>query len=335
MLAITLLALALSPIKGEAKNHGGVASIEISPVNGEVKAGESLTLRLTAKDSAGLTWDISPNAYFQINDPRGSLKNNKYLAGKIGTWNLSVTYGNFSAKTTVKVLPGNLATIIINPNSKPEIIDLGATRTFNAQGFDKMNNLLTGLLFTWSQEDDLGDINQKGVFTAKDTGEGKIIASLNGVSGFSAIKVKEKTLLPAAANTTNTNTARPTTAVNTNANDNNNSNVNGQVAGVETAAAAETTETKDECKTLAWYWWVLIMLAFFAVLILYYFLIRKSKGGWWWIFPLILIAGVVWLYYQYSCNKYGWWPWVSIIMAILISLFRPKKYFEEPKSPTF
>jgi hypothetical protein len=313
----------------KAEDHGALNSIELSPVSAQVKAGENLTLSLIAKDAAGVAWDISQNAVYQVNDPRGKMENNIYSAGKIGTWEISVVYGNHTAKTSVQVLPGDLAAIIVNPNSQPEMIDLGSQKTFMAEGFDKMSNLLAGLAFNWSVEGSLGDINDKGIFGATDTGEGKIIASLNSVTGFSPIKVKEKTIVPALTTVTTT-TAKPKANANANI-----SETSGQVAGAEIAAAAEATDNADECKTWPWYWWALIMIGFFAVLILYYFFIRKAKSGGWWIFPLILTAAVVWLYYQYACNKYGWWPWITIIMAILISLFRPKKYFEEPKSPTF
>lgn len=332
--ALCLIAL-IFPFSLKAADHGALTSIELPPLLAQVKAGENLALTLTAKDTSGLSWDISQNAVYQTNDPRGKMENNIYSAGKIGTWEISAVYGNHAAQTTVQVLPGDLATIIVNPNSQPEIIDLGSQKTFTAEGFDKMSNLLAGLAFNWSADGLLGDINEKGVFGATDTGEGRIIASINSVTGFSAIKVKEKTLLPSIATVIPT-PVKPKT--NTNAMV---SNTNGQVAGAEIAAAAETakaaevTTAEKTCKTFAWYWWALIMIGFFAILILYYFFIRRAKAGWWWIFPLILTAAVVWLYYQYACNKYGWWPWVTIIMAILISLFRPKKYFEEPKTPTF
>ncbi|MFH1366442.1 MAG: hypothetical protein ABIH38_00440 [Patescibacteria group bacterium] len=336
ILALGLVAF-IFPFGLKAADHGALNSIELSPIEAQVKAGENLTLTLTAKDTAGATWDISQNAVYQVNDPRGKMEDNIYLAGKIGTFTITAAYGNFTAQTLIQVLPGDLTTIIVNPNSRPEIIDLGNQVTFNAEGYDKMSNLLAGLTFNWSAEGNLGDINDKGVFSATDTGEGKIIASIDSISGFSAIRIKERTLLPSAAVTNNSFPASTDNTASSNSNDNGNDNndVNGQVAGAEIAAAAETTETKDECKTIAWYWWVLIMIGFFAVLIAYYYFIRKSKSGWWWIFPLILTAAVVWLYYQYACGKYGWWPWVTIIMAMLITLFRPKKFFEEPKSPTF
>lgn len=326
-----LISLMIIPAGVFALDHEGIASVALSPQTPQtptVKAGENITFTLTAKDNAGITWDITAGATYQVNDPRGEMTANVYLAGKVGTWTVNAVYGNFTAQTSVQVLPGDLATIEVNPNSQPEIINLGSLKTFTAEGFDKMSNLLPGLTFTWSQEGNLGDINQKGVFSAENTGQGKIIASLNSISGFSAIKVKEKTAVPVT--TTNVSTAKPKINANTNVSD-----TAGQVAGAETAQTEETNATSDACKTLAWYWWLLIMIGFFAVLILYYFFIRKAKGGWWWIFPLILTAAVIWLYYQYACNKYGWWPWVTIIMAILITLFRPKKYFEEPKSPTF
>ena len=335
---LVLVCLCLTPQLAKADTHGALTSISISPVNGQVKAGQELSYTLTAKDSQGKTWDITQQAIFEVNDPRGIMVENDYLAGKVGTWQVKAYYGNFSAKTKVKVLPGDVASLQVNPNSQPEVVILGLKKTFTAQAFDKMANLLKGVKFAWSPPGDLGTIDKNGVFTAADTGEGKIVASIGDIKGSSAIKVREKTLLPATP-IANTNTApqtQPKKETNTNQSNINQTNTNqGEVKGAETAKAAEVTTEKNECKTMAWYWWIIMMVGFFAVLIIYYFLVRQSRGGWWWIFPLILTAAAVWSYYQYACNKYAWWPWVTMVMAILITLFRPKKYFEEPKSPTF
>lgn len=334
MIILGLFCFTFIPFGVRAENHGGIKSIELAPLEPSVRSGENLTFTLTAKDNADTAWDITASATFSIDDPRGSLENNLYQAGKVGIWTVSALYGNLTAETKVNVSPGDPARIQINPNTQPEIVILGEKKTFTAQAFDKMNNPLESLVFAWSQEGNLGSLDQSGVFIANDTGEGQIVASLGQISGSVEIKAKEKTILPQTAALI-VNQAAPANLNTSESQVTEETAETGTIAGAETVQAAEATENVDECKAFAWYWWVLIMLGFFAVLILYYFFIRKVKGGWWWIFPLIFTAGIVWLYYQYACNKYGWWPWVTIIIAILITLFRPKKYFEEPKSPTF
>ena len=340
ILTLAIFCLALTPGYASAAEHGGVESVNLTNLSAKVKAGVSFTLTLTAEDEDGNTWDVSENAIFQINDPRGTVEKNIYLPGKVGTWKIEAAYGNYSAQAEIQVIPGAVSKIEINPNSQPEIINLGEKKTFTASAFDSMDNAIDDAEFTWSQEGELGKIDETGVFEAIDTGLGHVIATANDVSGTIEIEVKEKTILPSTAVETETTTTTVIASSDNiveveNEEENSEEGEDGVIAGLETAKAEQITEEDGECKAFGWYWWLLIMIGYLAVLTYYYFLVRKSKSGWWWFFPLVLTFAVFWIYLQYSCNSQGWWLWVAIIMAIMITLFRPKKFYEEPKEPTF
>jgi len=333
-LIIGLLAFVPLFLKAE-ETHGGIISVKLVDVPQEIKAGEPLAIHLYASDENGKTWEISENTIFQVNDPRGQIEKNIYQAGKAGEWAIEASYGNFAAQAKIKVVPGPVSKIIINPNSLPEVINLNEQKKFSAAAYDKMGNLIEKADFHWTQEGNLGSIAQDGLFTAKKTGEGKVIASSGDISGSADIKIKEKTAL-AKVNPALTNSQTAASHQNNNSNTNeslsaNDQEQNGEVAG----AAAEAEENSNACQAFAWYWWLLIMIAYIGLLILYYFLIKKSKNNWWWLFPLALTVAAFWVYFQYSCQTNAWWPWVSIILALLVTLFRPRKFFEEPKEPTF
>lgn len=341
ILTLTIFGLVFAPGFARAEEeiaHGGIISVNLTNLSAKVKAGESFALTLMAEDKEGNTWDVSEYALFLVNDPRGMIEKNIYLPGKIGTWEIEAAYGNYSSETKIEVVPGTVSRIEINPNSQPEIINLNEKKTFNATAFDKMNNLVEAAEFIWSQQGELGEIDQVGVFEATDTGLGHVIATSGNVSATIEIEVREKTTLPALTPETentspaNANPAVPSPEENEESAD---QKEEGQVAGLETAQAEETNLEKEETKNLTWYWWLMILIAYLAVMILYYFAVKKSKSGWWWFFPLVLTIAAFWIYFEYSGNAHGWWPWVAIIMALLITLFRPKKFFEEPKEPTF
>lgn len=339
ILILTLLGFALMPafVRAEEEpEHGGIVSVNLTNLSAKVKAGVSFTLTLMAEDADGKTWDVSANALFLTNDPRGTIEKNIYQPGKVGNWEIEAAYGNYSSETKIEVIPGPISRIEINPNSQPEAINLGEKKAFSATAFDKMNNLAKNTEFAWSHEGDLGKIDANGVFEGVKKGAGNIIATANEVSGSVKIEVKEKTTLPVLTpETENAGPAAAAVIVKDEEENTEEENKEGQVAGIETAQAEQKTEENSECRTFAWYWWLMILIAYLAVMILYYFTVRKSKSGWWWFFPLVLTVAVFWIYFQYSCNSQGWWPWVAIIMALLITLFRPKKFFEEPKEPTF
>lgn len=332
ILTLTIFGLVLAPLAVRAETEiSGVASVKLTDLPAQVKAGESLTLTLIAEDAEGKTQNVSENALFQVNDPRGTIEKNIYLPGRAGTWKITASYGNYSSEAEIKVIPGAVSRIEINPNSQPEIINLDEKKTFTASAFDSMDNAVEEAVFTWSQEGNLGNIDKEGVFEAKARGSGHVIASSGDVSGKVAIEVREKIILEEPAAETEENAETPAQPI------------------TEEEPVEEETEEEiiadpegesekaeeEESKALAWYWWVLIMLAYLAVLIFYYSLVKKSKSGWWWLFPLVLTVAVLWIYFQYSGDAHGWWPWVAIILGLFVTLFRPKKFFEEPKEPTF
>ncbi|MDZ7798184.1 MAG: hypothetical protein U5L76_01050 [Patescibacteria group bacterium] len=339
LFTILISCLAIIPLTSQAQEeHGGIDQVKLVNIPAEIKAGETINLTLKAQDKQKNTWDISEFAIFITEDPRGSIEDNVYQAGKAGSWLIEAKYGNFAAQDEIEVISGEVNSIVVNPNSMPEVINLNQSQKFEAKVFDVMGNTIENPELTFSHEGNLGEINQEGVFVPKDTGLGQIMATSSNISESVKIEVKEETLLPPVAEenvNNNTNQAAQTEEVSES--EEQETEPEGEVAGVSEEAQAQEEEESpsDECTPLAWSWWLIILIIYIGVLIGYYFLVKKSKNKWWWLFPLVLTVAAFWIYFEYSCQTNGWWPWVAIIMAILVTLFRPKKFFEEPKEPTF
>jgi len=324
-LAVCLVLLVL-PFKIQAVSHGPTKSIEISPKTVTIASDTEQAMTLTAVDSNGVSWDVTQAAQFSTDDPFALIENNVYTAGKVGTWTISALIGNLSADTIITVIPGSLNSLVINPNSNPEIIPLDKTRQFEAIGFDKNNNKVENIDLTWSVEGGIGEISKTGLFKATKEGVSKVVAASNNISSFVTVKTRKTTeIIPVV---TNANTSGQTTLIREIPEE----TKQGQVAGEEIAAAAENTNTnssttnewEDTCLTHAWWIWLLLMIGYLVILIIYYFLVRKIKGSWWWIFPVLLTAASLWYFFAYACDQYNWWPWVTVIVGILATLFRPR-----------
>ena len=65
----------------------------------------------------------------------------------------------------VNVTVGPLHHIDVTPN--PVTVTVGGTEPFSAEAFDKYNNVIPGVGFSWST--DVGSVDSGGLFTAQTT----------------------------------------------------------------------------------------------------------------------------------------------------------------------
>jgi hypothetical protein len=83
--------------------------------------------------------------------------------------------------TSVAATNGLLDHIVVTPSAAS--IQVDSTQVFNAEGYDKYNNLISGLTFTWNSNAEAGSINSStGVFTAGHTA-GSYSDAVQAVSG--------------------------------------------------------------------------------------------------------------------------------------------------------
>ncbi|MFA6098653.1 MAG: Ig-like domain-containing protein [Patescibacteria group bacterium] len=262
---------------------------------------------------------------------------------KAGVYNvvLEVTDQNNGYDTQawqIQVKPGAVATITVDPYDKPYKVNVGASQQFTAQAFDQYGNEITGVDFEWSTNPDYGTVTNNGLLTGNKAGTSYVAAKANSIKKSVGLAIEggsnpvSNTNQASNANTaaaTNQNTNKSSNAnsqsQNTNANENTNESLTNGNINENTNENASEQENKA-CSN--WPHWLLIVLPiiYALALIVYYQFEKKNKSGSWWIFPVLLTAIGLIIFYKYICpDTYVWWPWVLVIIgAVLTLLYKGK-----------
>ncbi len=307
---------------------GPIVSITIAPTDPVIAAGTAQSFTVTGHDAAGVTADLTADAVFTMTDPLGAVKANAYTAGKSGTWVISGSYNNLTAEAKVTVTPGALNEIVVNPNSTPEFLTVGASRSFTAEAFDVHNNVLRDAEVQWTVTGDIGTVKNVNAtstkFTATKTGKGTLVARI----GETAMSVNVTVTAAPVANSNvnnnpNSNTAASTnvnTPTNVNATNNTNANTavvtNANVSDDNVNTAATSTSS---CKGWPRATWIWLFVAYVVLLVGGLYPIRKSRPTWWWAIPLVLTVAIIWVYYQFRCYPvFPAYPYLSLLAAITV-----------------
>lgn len=317
MLALIIGGLMLAPA---AHAVGPIVSVSIAPTEPIVAAGTVQSFIVTGTDAAGVTADLTANAVFTTTDPLGAMNANAYTAGKVGSWVVTGNYSNLTADAKVTVVPGTLQEIVINPNSAPEYLAVGASRSFTAEAFDANNNVIRDAEFQWTVTGDIGTVKNvtstTAKFTATTAGKGTLVARIGERTASIKVTVTEA---PVATTNTNANT-NATVNTNTAAISNGNTNV-----------AVETDTTVNEninvaadaddstCNGWSRATWIWLFIGYVLLLVAGLYPIRKSRPTWWWAIPLALTVALIWIYYQFRCYPlFPAYPYLTLLAAITV-----------------
>lgn len=323
-----LLAGAALLLSGQAVVAAAPTKITLSPATATVTADQTQTYTVTTD---GTPADVTSASTLSMTDPLGSITGATYHPGKAGTWTVQATYQSFKTTATVTVTPGAAAEVAVNPNTNPELTNIGTPRTFTATVFDSHSNTISNASVTWSVIGDVGTIDANGVFTPTKLGTGKVQAKNGAIVGEVAVQVN-------AALPTNTNTAANTNATrNANANKNTNAtianaNLNAATTNVNATNTNTTASTTDttKCTTLKTWVWIVILAAFLVAVYIFYMMVPVSA-----IWPVItaLVAAGVLAYIQrkYGCGTQSWWAWVATLGTVLLTAVSLR---QRPKNPT-
>lgn len=167
-------------------NPGPLVALEVSPAGPiTLPAGATTTLNVTGKDAFDNVVALAPD--WEQTVPLGSFEpGNIFRAEKVGTGELIVRAAEQSATVDVTILPGKLAKIVVEPdNPEPRA---GEQLTFKATGLDAYDNAVT-IEPTWRVVDHIGDITERGEFTALQAREGRVVATAGGVAGSTTVTV--------------------------------------------------------------------------------------------------------------------------------------------------
>ncbi len=329
--ALTLSLLLLGVGVARVQAAGPATAISVSPATATVNADQTVAFTVTATDASGIATNVTIDSNFSTDDPLGSVVSATYRAGKVGQWKILVTYQSFTATATITVAPGALSEIDINPDSQPEVVSVGNSRTFTAQGFDQRNNIVTDFSPTWVVSGEIGTIDERGKFVATTVGTGTIEArSASGVIDQVAVTVRAA----APIITTNTNVNSNTnTAANANANGNANTNTTTN-ANTNTALEPANTNTSAtlnntlKCTTMKNSLWVLIVVGYLAIVALLFAFVPVTR-----IWPAVIALGgaiaLIFVHRNYGCSVLPWWPWVLTLGTVGLTMLAlrqaPKK----------
>lgn len=303
---------------------GPAVTLRIEPAAATATADDTVALTVIAADQLGHAYPIT-NAILTTQDPLGSVDGGVYRPGKSGAWEIKAMTGALSATSSITVIPGKVASLSVNPNTNPELVAVGAKRSFTIQGFDAKNNPITNLPVAWSVSGGIGEIGKDGVFTAITAGEGRVKATFGNVAEEIAVKTRLASPTDETVTTNQSTAVSPSPATNA-AEESANTNSQ-EEAGTIAGAEDENAAAPITCSTLTWWGWLLVIAGYVAVLFAYYYFIRGWRSSYWWVAPLVLTVGVIWLFTAYRCGDlFGWWPWAALIAGILTTLFRPHRF---------
>lgn len=291
--------------------------ISVTPSSASLTADQETAFQVTAVDEQGASSDVTGEAVFTTDDPRGSFSGAVYQAGKVGRWFVGVRAAGQQATVAIIVTTGKLDSLVINPNSAPERVAVNTSRAFSVQGYDQNNNLVEAKNVSWSVSSSLGTINSSGVFSAKQIGEGTITATSGSIKQSVAVAVTEK---PVA-----------TIGEATNANGNSNSSVNTNSGTNTNSSVATPNETDDAtaCSARAtWVWGLVLLLLLGGSALLYAFV--PVTAIWPAALSLGLAAIVSVIQYRSDCSL-AWWPWVATLGCAVLAMFAYQQTPREQK----
>lgn len=182
---------------------GPIAFLKITPEKITLDAGEVHELKAIAEDKFGnglqadIIWSLS-------NASLGNIKENRLTAAKMGRGQLIAAAGAFVDMVPLDIRKGPLASIELTAPEK--VAPAGEKAVFDARGFDAGGNPVM-VQPRWLVEDEgLGRINQKGVFSAQKAGKGFVKALSGDVGATGQVEVvpgapAEVRLQPAEINT--------------------------------------------------------------------------------------------------------------------------------------
>lgn len=232
------------------------------------------------------------------------------------------TYNGFDSQAwQIDVKAGDVRSIVVTPNDKPTIMEQDKTAQFTAMAYDNYGNLIEGVDFSWTADNEFVTVDDNGLVTAVEVGTGFVKANIGDIQAAPGIVVQSAAPIDEIVNTnadeTNTNNSEVT---------NSDGEVSSELDGVELLSSVNDDENADGdeekvCEENINHSLTFILLIIYAAILVIYFLYeKKHKSSSWWIFPLLITFIGLIIYYRYFCPQtYLWWPWVMVIIGVIIT----------------
>ncbi len=168
------------------KYKGELSEIRISPFVRRVWAGEKVELRARGLDERWEDVKIVPSWWVMGDIGTIEAEKGVFHAMRVGSGEVVVEAEGVMASVSIEVFRGLLRKIMVFP---PEVgLGLGESLKFECMGQDEFGNRAE-VSPAWETEGGIGEIDEKGVFTARATGEGLVRARLGNLAGTAEVRV--------------------------------------------------------------------------------------------------------------------------------------------------
>lgn len=167
-------------------NHGPLADIRIEIEKETVVAGNTVNIKAVGVDAFGNTFELEPE--WILSKAVGNIDKEKstFTALNTGDAEIQAKVGNIIKVHQINVIPNELFRLRIDPNNVN--IVAGDTIQFEVTGYDKYDNIVE-ISPNFSIREPLGELDQKGTFRAKKTGNTVIDARVKDISTQGTIAV--------------------------------------------------------------------------------------------------------------------------------------------------
>ncbi len=196
---VTAVSPGTATITGSVDGKSGTASVTVaavpigtvtvSPPTASVTVGATTDLSATVRDANGatvtgrtVTWQSSSPSIASVS-----------TAGRVtgiapGTVNITATVDGKSGSSAITVTAAPVVSVVVSPSTRT--LTAGSTAALTATLTDANGAVVTGRTIVWSSTNSsIATVNASGTVTAVASGSASITATVDGVSGSSAITV--------------------------------------------------------------------------------------------------------------------------------------------------
>ena len=169
--------------------HATAVSIEITPAEVTVTAGESVTYQATAEDAYGNTWDITAEIAFSIEaGAGGTWVDNVYTSEVAGEWTVTGEYDGLTDTATLHVEHDAAVSVEVTPAEETVIAGETVTYTVTAQDiFANTWNVTAQTTFT--TEIGAGGTWVGNVYTSEVVGDWTVTGQHDGLTNTATLHV--------------------------------------------------------------------------------------------------------------------------------------------------
>ncbi len=181
-----------------ASSTGSAAHLHLYPYSLQLLKGAEVGFEVKATDKGYYACELPARLSYDVTGGIGSVsEEGVFLAGAAGKGQVSVSGGGAEGEAEVLVVDRPDSVVLLRNGSAVSSLNVeqGTEISFSAQSFFRHQILRDApACYEWSVSGGIGSIDERGVFTASNRGEGSVTVSVGGVSASASVKVSSGNL---------------------------------------------------------------------------------------------------------------------------------------------